>query len=412
MRINRFVGWIGMWAIVIASCNAQPLVLSRGGVSESNGGDPNSADVPVLPTVTLETTTAFFRPIISPTPIALDSTEPPPIALDPVEVGSVGADTVLGEHMRSLVDAGFFSGSVLVARQGTILLRHGYGFAAGSSRNTATTRYRIASLTKQFTAALVLRLHERGRLNIDDSICTYIELCPAQWQAITITHLLSHTSGIPDYTEFRAFDPTQAIPTTREELIARFRDQPLIFTPGAAYRYSNSGYVLLGSILEYVTGMPYDQLLRSEITEPLGLNNTAYDHSYNGTDPLLAQGLSSIGIPSDPIDSSTLDTAGALYSTVDDLFRWDRALHDGLVLRPETLELMRSPQLKNYALGVMRNPLAGMNSVHHDGMASGTRTYLGNFIDEDICVIVLSNYENADVVNIAVYLAQLAKSLS
>jgi CubicO group peptidase (beta-lactamase class C family) len=333
------------------------------------------------------------------------------MTLDPVEVGSVGADTVLGEHMRSLVDAGLFSGSVLVARQGTIVIRHGYGFATGSSRNTATTRYRIASLTKQFTAALVLRLHERGRLNIDDGICNYIELCPAQWQPITIKNLLAHTSGIPDYTEFKSFDPTQAIPTTREELIARFRDQPLIFTPGAAYRYSNSGYVLLGSILEYVTGMPYDQLLRSEITEPLGLNDTAYDHSYNGTDSLLAQGLAQIGVPSDPIDSSTLDTAGALYSTVDDLFRWDRALRDGLVLRPETLALMRTPQLKNYALGVMRNPLAGMNSVHHDGMASGTRTYLGNFIDEDICVIVLSNYENADVVNIAVYLAQLAKSL-
>jgi CubicO group peptidase (beta-lactamase class C family) len=398
-RITLFI--LSCTACIITACGPQPLVLSR------TSGD----DIPVLPTVTPETTTAFFRPIVTPTPIALASDEPVVAVLDPVEVGSVGADTALGVHMRNLEDSGLFSGSVLVARRGEILLRHGYGMAHPNERNTATTRFRIASLTKQFTAALILKLHERGRLNIDDGICNYIELCPATWGQVTIRHLLSHTSGIPDYTEFRSFDPTQNQPTTRDELIARFRDEPLIFTPGGAYRYSNSGYVLLGSILEYVTGMPYDQILRSEITEPLGLNNTAYDRSVNGSDPLLAQGLAQPGVPADTIDSSTLDTAGALYSTVDDLFRWDRALSDGLVLRPETLALMRTPQLKNYGLGVMLNPLANMRSVHHDGMASGTRTYLGNFVDDDICVIVLSNYERADVVGIAIYMAQLAQSI-
>ena len=169
--------------------------------------------------------------------------------------------------------------------------------------------------------------------------------------------------------------------------------------------------MLLGQIIETVTGQPYDVVLFNEITGPLGLNDTGYDKSINGSDPRLATGYHSKGRNTDPIDTSTLDAAGGLFSNVDDLFRWDRALIEGRMLRPETVALMRTPQLKNYGLGVMLNPLAGMRSVHHDGMASGMRTYLGNFTDNDICVIVLSNYETADVVNIAVYLAQLATSM-
>jgi CubicO group peptidase (beta-lactamase class C family) len=183
--------------------------------------------------------------------------------------------------------------------------------------------------------------------------------------------LLAHSSGIPDYTEFRNFDATQANPTTREELIARFRSNPLQFSPGSAFRYSNSGYVLLGAILEYVTGSPYDDLLRNEITAPLGLNDTGYDHSRNGSDPSLAHGWLRRGVAADAIDASTLDAAGALYSTVDDLFRWDRALAEGRMLHADTLAMMRTPQIKRYGLGVMLYPLGNMPVVHHDGMASG-----------------------------------------
>jgi CubicO group peptidase (beta-lactamase class C family) len=331
--------------------------------------------------------------------------------LDPIEVGAVGADNILGQHMRSIEQAGLYSGSVLVARRGEILLRHGYGFANRTSRNTATTKFRIASLTKQFTAVLILRLQEQGKLSIDDRICSYLEFCAPQWAPITIRQLLSHSSGIPDYTDFLDFDARQATPTTREELIARFRSEPLISTPGSVYNYSNSGYILLGQILEYITGMPYADIIKNELCIPLGLNDTDYDHSKAGTDPTLSFGFYAKGVPADPIDASTLDAAGGLYSTIDDLYRWDRALHGGQVLKPETLALMRTPQLKNYALGVMRNPLAGMASVHHDGMASGMRTYLGNFPDPDITVVVLSNYENADVVNIAAYLGVLARGM-
>jgi CubicO group peptidase (beta-lactamase class C family) len=372
--------------------------------------------VPTAPPDLSVTQNALVTPVAVSLPDAAtntpeSTTEPIPLNLDPIEVGSVGAENALGQHMRNLEEAGLYSGSILVARRGEIILRHGYGMANRTNRNTATTKFRIASLTKQFTAVLILRLHEQGKLNIDDGICSYLEFCPPHWQPITIRQLLSHSSGIPDYTEFRDFDARQATPTTREELIARFRNEPIIFSPGSMYKYSNSGYILLGQILEYITGMQYAELIKNELCIPLGLNDTDYDHSVAGNDPSLALGLYGMGIPADPIDASTLDSAGALYSTIDDLYRWDRALHDGQVLKPETLALMRTPQVKNYALGVMRNPLAGMASVHHDGMASGIRTYLGNFPDPDITVVVLSNYENADVVNIAAYLGVLARDL-
>ena len=392
--------------------NAQPTLPTLPTVTVEGG----MVTIPTVAAAPLNTTTVPFSPKQQSdptfTPTNADPTsEPVPMNLDPIEVGSVGADNVLGQHMRSLEAAGLYSGSILIARRGEILLRHGYGMANRANRNTATTKFRIASLTKQFTAVLILRLHEQGKLNIDDRICSYLEFCPTHWQPITIRQVLSHSSGIPDYTEFGDFDARQATPTTREELIARFRDEPLVFAPGSSYKYSNSGYVLLGQMLEYITSMPYADLLKNELCIPLGLNDTDYDHSLAGNDPSLAIGLYSMGIPSDPIDASTLNSAGALYSTIDDLYRWDRALHDGQVLKPDTLALMRSPQVKNYALGVMRNPLAGMTSVHHDGMASGIRTFLGNFPDPDITVVVLSNYENADVVNIAAYLGVLARDM-
>lgn len=401
---NLLIGLI--LAVTCSSCSTKLLFINNGRFPNTN---PDN-DFYHLPTVTPDGTSRIIHPLITQTAIAvlpIENDAQAPV-LDPIEVGSVGDDTVFGQHMHYLVTAGVFSGSVLVARHGQILLRHGYGMANNTANITATTRFRLASLSKQFTATLVLRLHEQGRLNIDDLMCNYIEACPLAWGQITIRHLLSHTSGIPDYTELSGFDTTAPIPTTREELIARFRNIPLQFTPGSAFHYSNSGYVVLGAILEYVTGTPYADLIRDEITAPLGLNDTGYDHSRSGNDPSLAHGWFRRGVAAGTIDASTLDAAGALYSTVDDLFRWDRALAEGRVLHVDTLALMRTPQRKQYGLGVMLYPLGGMQVVHHDGMASGIRTFLGNFTANDITVIILSNYETTDVEEIATALAQLA----
>src|SRR5579863_6965000 len=154
-------------------------------------------------------------------------------------------------YLTHLNASGVLSGSVLVAQNG-MLFAKGYGLADKDTHiaNTPQTRFRIGSITKQFTAMGILILQERGKLHVSDHLCLYIADCPQDWQPITLAHLLTHSSGIPDYTNFPDFVATWTQPTTPEELISRFRNMPLDFTPGSRFRYSSSGYILLGYIIE------------------------------------------------------------------------------------------------------------------------------------------------------------------
>jgi CubicO group peptidase (beta-lactamase class C family) len=168
------------------------------------------------------------------------------------DAGHAATVSRLDQIVRSYVDPGHFTGSVLVARDGKLLLNKGYGEAnrEWSVPNGSDTRFRIASLTKQFTAAAILVLAERGKLSLDDRIATHLSDAPAAWKDVTILHLLTHTSGIPDLTRFPDFRQIQAIPTTAERSIASFRDKPLAFIPGERAEYSSSGYILLGHLIE------------------------------------------------------------------------------------------------------------------------------------------------------------------
>ncbi len=171
-----------------------------------------------------------------------------------------------------------FSGTVLIAQNGKILLDKGYGWADQGQRqlNKPSTRFRIGSITTQFTAMAILLLQEQGKLRVQDPICLYINDCPATWKAITIQHLLTHTSGIPDYaTTFPAHQPTSPA-----QQIAAFESKPLDFAPGAKWNYSNSGYVILGSIIDKVSGESYSGFLQQEIFQVLHLSNTGYDQNF------------------------------------------------------------------------------------------------------------------------------------
>jgi CubicO group peptidase (beta-lactamase class C family) len=145
-------------------------------------------------------------------------------------------------YLSKLAKARLFSGSVLIARNGNVLVRKGYGEAARKKHllNTAQTKFRLGSITKQFTAMAILILQARGKLNVQDRICTYLADCPTTWQQITIHHLLTHTSGIPDFTSFPDFKITMRSPSSSTETIARFKDKPLAFQPGEKFNYSNS----------------------------------------------------------------------------------------------------------------------------------------------------------------------------
>ena len=248
-----------------------------------------------------------------------------------------------------------FSGAVLVARGGSPVVSKGYGWANAEWEipNTPTTKFRLGSITKQFTATLVLRLQEQKKLTVQDPICTYVAPCPDLWKPVTIHHLLTHTSGIPSYTGLPDYQKTMMMPRTIEQMVAVFRDLPLEFAPGEKFKYNNSGYFLLGVIIEKVAGKKYEDALRDEIFTPLGMKDTGYDWS----EPLLPRRAAGYTRRGDTwVNAKFLDmqqpySAGSLYSTVEDLLKWDQALYTDRVLPEPARTAMFTPFKDNYAYG-------------------------------------------------------------
>ena len=239
--------------------------------------------------------------------------------------------------IRARVDDDSFMGTVLVARGNDVILSKGYGAAnlEWNIANAPSTKFRIGSITKQFTAAAILLLAERGKLALEDPVKKHYPNAPAAWDAITIRHVLTHTSGIPNHTSFPEFQQTgHLLPATPEQTIASFRDKPLDFAPGERMSYSNSGYVLLGHLVERLSGQSYAEYLRANIFEPLGMHDSGYDFSAVII-PNRASGYTRAadGIRNAPyVDMTVPHGAGGLYSTTEDLLRWTQGLFGGRLL--------------------------------------------------------------------------------
>ncbi len=238
--------------------------------------------------------------------------------------------------IQSYVTAKQFMGSVLVSRNGQILLDKGYGYAnlEWLVPNSPQAKFRLGSITKQFTAASILLLEERGKLKTDDLVKKYMPDAPPAWDKITIYNLLTHTSGIPNFTSFPDYHSSEATPTTPEKLVARFRDKPLDFAPGEKWSYSNSGYVLLGYLLEKITGESYKNFVQQNIFGPLGMSDSGYD---SNSAVILHRAYGYSPGPNGPEDAGYIDmsvpfSAGSLYSTTHDLLRWEQGLFGGKVL--------------------------------------------------------------------------------
>lgn len=306
-----------------------------------------------------------------------------------------------------------FMGTVLVARQEKVLLSKGYGFAdlEWDIPNTPNTKFRLGSVTKQFTAACILLLEERGKLKIEDPIRKYMPDAPAAWDKITIFHLLTHTSGIPSFTDFPDYSSSEAAHTTPEKLVARFRDKPLDFQPGEKWRYSNSGYVLLGYLLERVTGQNYADFVQQNIFQPLGMKDSGYDsnstvivHRASGYSPS-AEGPVNAGY----IDMSIPFSAGALYSTTEDLLRWEQGLFGGKLLAPASLEKMTTPFKEDYALGLGVHSANGRKVIEHGGGIKGFNTHLAYYPDDKLVVVALANLNGGAASAMVPKLASLAR---
>ena len=264
-----------------------------------------------------------------------------------VAIGQSKTDK-LDELMNLYTTYGQFNGSVLVAEKGNVIYKKGFGMAnmEWDIPNQSDTKHRLGSITKQFTSMLILQLVEQGKLKLDVPITTYLpDYNKLNGDRITIHHLLTHTSGTPNYTAFpNFFKDSSRDPYTPEEFIKVFADSTLQFTPGERFNYSNSGYFLLGAIIEKVTGKTYEQVLQENILTPLKMNNTGYDH--HGTIlPHRASGYEKTGstyINANYLDMSIPYAAGSLYATVEDLYLWDQALYTNKLLSKKYMDLLFS----------------------------------------------------------------------
>ncbi len=318
----------------------------------------------------------------------------------------------MDQVVQSYVSAKRFMGSVAVVRDGKVLLDRGYGSAnlEWEVPNTPVTKFRLGSVTKQFTAACILLLEERGKLSVEDPVKKHMPDAPAAWDKVTIFHLLTHTSGIPSFTGFSDYRATEAIPTTPEKLVARFRDKPLEFAPGEKYNYSNSGYALLGYLIEKISGQGYAQFVEENIFKPLGMADSGYD-SNAAIIPHRASGYapgSKAVVNAGYIDMSIPFSAGALYSTTGDLVRWEQGLFGGKVLRPESLRKMTTPFKNNYAFGLGVRTVNGRKVIDHGGGIEGFNTFLAYYPDSKLIVVALGNLNGPAPGEIAARLGAVA----
>lgn len=315
----------------------------------------------------------------------------PAVAQTAAKVDPARMDAIV----RADADKGGFMGVVLVARDGDILFDKGYGSAnlEWKIANDGDTKFRLGSVTKQFTGAAILLLQERGKVKLDAPIKTYLPDVPVAWDKVTVRNLLTHSSGIPNFTSFDDYAKLKTLAATTDSLIARFRDKPLDFQPGEKYAYSNSGYILLTAIVEKASGQPYAAFLADNIFKPLGMTDTGYD-SHATIIPRRAAGYSPSPqgvVNTDYLDMTIPQGAGALYSTSHDLLKWQRGLFGGKLLKPDSLKAYLTPFKDNYALGVTVVTADGSTTVSHGGGIEGFNTWLGYDPDRKLTVVVLAN---------------------
>jgi len=295
----------------------------------------------------------------------------------------------MARQIDQLCAARNFNGSILVVHNGRIILDKGYGFAnlEDKTANEPDTVFRIGSITKQFTAAAILLLEERGALSVDDPISRHIPDYP-NGDRITIHNLLTHTSGISEYLLY--VDQSGDHSYTPAELIDLFKDEPLSFNPGEKFTYSNSNYILLGYIIEQVARMTYEEFMEENIFNPLGMDHTGYGS--NEPSPGKAVGYENMqeGRESPYINMSIPYAAGGLESTTRDLYTWLDALNGTTLLTRESLDRMFTPYLGNYGYGWVFD-LFSRNEMSHTGRINGFSTYIYRDTERNNAIIILSN---------------------
>jgi D-alanyl-D-alanine carboxypeptidase len=307
--------------------------------------------------------------------------------------------------LSSLTKAGKFSGAVLIARDGKILLRKGYGFANLETRIpfTPETLHHVASISKMFTAMAVLKLRDQNHLKLGVSICRHLEYCPKIWQAITVQNLMRHTSGIPDYEEplglySSAYLGFMTKANATQNILLEARTQKLEFALGTKFRYSNTGYVVLSSIVEKVAGKPFNQAVQDLVLEPAGLKNTAmFETGMTG----ISSGYTKNWKPVPQLALTPPAGDAALVSTLDDLYRWSQ-LMDAREMR----EIFR-PGLGGYGYGWFVDVRFGRKRYIHTGELPGYRTVFVKYPSKKLTIILFSNQDHSPLETVSRDIAAL-----
>ena len=295
--------------------------------------------------------------------------------------------------------------AVIVVQDGRVVYRKGAGMASlelGVALQPDMV-FRLGSITKQFTAAAVMLLVEQGKIGLKDPIDKYLPGYPMQGHAITVEHLLTHTSGIQSYTDIPGWMTSRITSEMSvQELVDAFKKEPMQFAPGSQYRYNNSGYVLLGAIVEKVSGKTYEAFVTESIFKPLGMTNTYYGSNA----PVIPRRVQGYTGPADkPANARYLSmtqpySAGSLVSTVDDLAKWDAALYTETLLKRATLEQMwtaftlNDGKSTNYGYGWAVATLRGRRSIEHGGGIPGFSTFALRVPEDRVYVAVLCNSDN------------------
>ena len=310
---------------------------------------------------------------------------------------TAGAQDIAGkaaELLNAYTTQGKFSGNVLIAKQGTIIFQQSYGYADRQHQiaNTLQTTFRVGSLTKMFTSAVILKLAEAKKLSLQDPLSKFIAPFPGS-DSIKIIHLLSHTSGI------RGKGTAKPMPTL-EEQVNLYQFDKVANLPGSAFEYNNFNYILLSYIAQKITIRPYEKLLANEVLAVAGMEHSGLDR--NGRNDV----RQAIGYQTNPVSGDweavtgkpveTASGAGAMYSSLSDLFKWSQLAGSGKIYSVATYELATKPVQGNYGLGWIINDHNGHKEVSHSGAIEG---YVANFItypEEGITIILLSNYGDTD----------------
>ena len=306
-------------------------------------------------------------------------------------------------------DYGQFNGSVLVAEGGKVIYKKGFGLAnrEWNIPNEPDTKFRLGSITKQFTSMLILQLVEQGKIDLQGKLSDYLPYYRKDTGSqVTIHHLLTHCSGIPSYTSIpNFFEDISRDPYPVEEFVKKYCSGDFQFEPGSRYLYNNSGYFLLGAIIEEITGKTYEEVLNKNIFLPLGMETSGYDR-YGPIIPNRASGYSNAfgGYTNAPyLDMSLPYAAGSLYSTVEDLYLWDHALYTEKLLSAKMKELMFTPHIANYGYGwgIRQKSLPDMKekptSISHGGGINGFNTLIERLVDKKHLIVLLNNTPGANL---------------